>query len=162
VLHAHGNDGDIRGFWMPGVQVEIVERHTGNFFIPPRPAGKRVTMMVEADEKTGERAKAKGSRTMLIYRPGAPGTQVSGGPVLRAGTTPFQTPDEALKHPDAFEKPHGEWNTLECICANDSIVVLLNGKRVNAATNVSPARGKIIFLSEWAEIFFRNIELTQL
>lgn len=159
VLHANGTDGEVRGFWMPGVQVEIVERHTGNFFIPLRPA-KRVSMMVEADEKTSQGA--KGTRTAFIYKPGAPATPFSGGLVLRANTVPFQLPEEAIKTVDAFEKPRGEWNTLECICDHDSIVVLLNGKRVNHATKVSPAKGKIIFLSEWAEIIFRNIELTHL
>lgn len=159
VLHANGTDGEVRGRWMPGVQVEIVERHTGNFFIPLRPA-KRVNMMVEIAEKT--HGQGKGLRTAFIYKPGAPRTPVSSGLVLRADTTPFQLPEDALKTPDAFEKPRGEWNTLECICDHDSIVVLLNGKRVNAATKVNPSKGKIIFLSEWAEIFFRNIELTQL
>jgi len=48
---------------------------------------------------------------------------------------------------------------LECICQADRIIIRLNGKVVNAASNVSPRKGKIGFQSEKAEIFFRSINL---
>ena len=57
------------------------------------------------------------------------------------------------------EKALGEWNRLECICAGDTITNVLNGTVVNAATQVSHRRGKILFQSEGAEVFFRLIEL---
>ena len=39
---------------------------------------------------------------------------------------------------------------------------ILNGKVVNAGTNASHTKGKIMFQSEGAEIFFRKIEMKPL
>ncbi len=60
------------------------------------------------------------------------------------------------------EKVAGEWNTLECICDGDKITNILNGIVVNAGTNASHTRGKILFQSEGAEVFFRRIDLLPL
>ncbi len=60
------------------------------------------------------------------------------------------------------EKPHGEWNVVEMIADNEYIRYWVNGRLVNEGTNPSPIRGKILFQSEGAEIFFRSIELRPL
>ena len=59
------------------------------------------------------------------------------------------------------EKPLGEWNTLECVCDGDRITNILNGKVVNAGTGATPSRGKLLFQSEGAEVFFRRIDLLE-
>ena len=61
-----------------------------------------------------------------------------------------------------MENPVGEWNTLECICDGDSITNILNGKVVNKCTDASHTKGKILFQSEGAEVFFRRIDLKPL
>lgn len=159
ILHGTGEDGSVRGAWLPGVQVEVVERHAGDLFLFLR-APKKVSLMVEADEVVHDQGKNK--RTAHVYRPGAPASHFAAGPILRLGSKPFQSQADAANTVELYEKPHGEWNTVECVCEGDSIVVLVNGKQVNAATKVSVSRGKILFLSQGAEIFFRNIELNQL
>ncbi len=60
------------------------------------------------------------------------------------------------------ERPHGEWNVVELIADHDRVTYLVNGKLVNQGSGANPARGKILFQSEGAEIFFRNIELAPL
>ncbi len=60
------------------------------------------------------------------------------------------------------EKPHGEWNLLELLADGDKIRYSVNGKLVNEGTGASPARGRILFQSEGAEVFFRNIVLRPL
>jgi hypothetical protein len=60
------------------------------------------------------------------------------------------------------ERPVGEWNRLEIICAGDSISVMLNGVTVNHATNVWPVEGRILLQCEGSEIYFRRVELTPL
>jgi hypothetical protein len=60
------------------------------------------------------------------------------------------------------ENPAGQWNTLECVCAGDSITNILNGKIVNKGTGASHTKGKILFQSEGAEVFFKRIELLPL
>ncbi len=60
------------------------------------------------------------------------------------------------------EKPAGEWNRMEVICDGDSITNIVNGYVVNVGTKSSLTKGKIIFQSEGAEIFFRKIEIRPL
>ena len=60
------------------------------------------------------------------------------------------------------EKPAGEWNRMEVICDGDSITNIVNGYVVNIGTKSSLTKGKIIFQSEGAEIFFRKIEVRPL
>jgi len=60
------------------------------------------------------------------------------------------------------EKPRGEWNVLEMVADGDTVKYWVNGKVVNEGAGASPTRGKILFQSEGAELFFRNIELRPL
>lgn len=57
------------------------------------------------------------------------------------------------------ESPHDQWTKLEVICAGDRIRVLVNGRAVNGASNVSPASGPILLQCEGSEVFFRRVEL---
>jgi opacity protein-like surface antigen len=58
------------------------------------------------------------------------------------------------------EKPHGQWNKLELIADGDTVKYFVNGKLVNEGSGASPRRGKILFQSEGAEVFYRHIKLT--
>ncbi|HYM12690.1 MAG TPA: DUF1080 domain-containing protein [Bryobacterales bacterium] len=60
------------------------------------------------------------------------------------------------------EKPHGEWNVLELIADGDSVRYLVNGKLANEGIGSNLTRGKILFQSEGAEVWFRNLELRPL
>jgi hypothetical protein len=60
------------------------------------------------------------------------------------------------------EKPHGEWNVVELIADHDRVTYRVNGKVVNEGSGANPSRGRILFQSEGAEVFFRNIELAPL
>lgn len=63
---------------------------------------------------------------------------------------------------DGDEKPLGEWNTMEITCRGDEVLVKVNGKLVNHATNVSQTKGAIALQSEGTPIEFRHIRLTKL
>jgi beta-glucanase (GH16 family) len=58
-----------------------------------------------------------------------------------------------------LEKPHGEWNVLELVTHGNDVKQYVNGKLANEGTDPSPAEGKILFQSEGAEVFFRDIKL---
>jgi hypothetical protein len=58
-----------------------------------------------------------------------------------------------------MEKPHGKWNTLELVVHGNDIKQYVNGKLANEGTDPFPTEGKILFQSEGAEVFFRNIKL---
>jgi hypothetical protein len=58
-----------------------------------------------------------------------------------------------------IEKPHGQWNLVELVVQGDHVKQFLNGKLVNEGSQAFPSSGKILFQSEGAEIYFRNIKL---
>jgi hypothetical protein len=58
-----------------------------------------------------------------------------------------------------LEKPHGEWNLLELVAQGDHVRQFVNGKLANEGSQAFPASGKILFQSEGAEVFFRDIQL---
>lgn len=57
------------------------------------------------------------------------------------------------------ERPHGEWNDVEVVVRRDTVRHYVNGKLVNEGTRLFPSQGRIVFQSEGAEIYFRNIRL---
>ena len=57
------------------------------------------------------------------------------------------------------EKPTGEWNRIEAICAGGDVTYFVNGVKVNEGKNGTFKEGRLMFPSECAEIFFRRIEL---
>ncbi|MDF9826174.1 hypothetical protein M2447_000250 [Ereboglobus sp. PH5-10] len=67
----------------------------------------------------------------------------------------------AKKSPSS-EKPAGEWNTYEIVCAGDTITLIVNGVEQNRATGVTVSEGHICLQSEGAPMEFRNITLTPL
>lgn len=80
----------------------------------------------------------------------------------RFGKGPFKDVT-GYRDPDGeVEKPHGEWNVLELIADHDHVTYLVNGKLANQGDGANPASGRILFQSEGAEVFFRNIELAPL
>ena len=60
------------------------------------------------------------------------------------------------------EKAHGKWNLVELAVKGDHVWHYVNGKLVNEGSGANPASGKILFQSEGAEVFFRNISIAPL
>jgi hypothetical protein len=63
---------------------------------------------------------------------------------------------------DGDEKPIGEWNQMEITCRGDEVLVKVNGKLVNHATNVSQTKGAIALQSEGTPIEYRAVKLHKL
>lgn len=63
---------------------------------------------------------------------------------------------------DDSEKPLGEWNRMEITCRGDEVLVKVNGKLVNHATNCSETKGAIALQSEGMPIEYRKVELRPL
>ena len=60
------------------------------------------------------------------------------------------------------ERPHGEWNVVELVTQGNTVRQYVNGKLVNEGTDPFPKEGKILFQSEGAEVYFRNIQIAPL
>ncbi len=60
---------------------------------------------------------------------------------------------------EAAERPEGEWNTYEITLDGPSLIVAVNGKKVNEAKGAAVIPGRIGLQSEGGEIHFRRVEL---
>lgn len=58
-----------------------------------------------------------------------------------------------------LERPYGQWNRLEVVVDDKVIRQYVNGKLANVGSDPFPTEGKVLFQSEGAEIFFRDIQL---
>ena len=80
----------------------------------------------------------------------------------RFGKGPWQDVAGYRDPGDELEKPHGQWNTVEMLVDGATVHYWINGKLANEGTGAGLTKGKILFQSEGAEVFFRNIELRPL
>lgn len=156
LLHCVGEDGAAGGVWMESIECQMIEGGTGDFILV---GGKGKPKMTVESEK---RPVGDGKAMQPYYKPGAPAVEYSGGRINWYGRDPAWKDTLGFRGKDDVEKPVGEWNRLECVCAGDAITVILNGKTVNAGTKASHTKGKILFQSEGAEVFFRKIDLKAL
>ncbi len=147
LLHCVGADGAAGGVWMESIECQMIEGGTGDFILVGGKGRPRLT--VEAETRGGQ----------LYYKPGAPPVTRESGRFNWWGRDPHWKDVKGFRGEKDVEKPVGEWNTLECVCDGDKITNILNGKVVNAGTGSSLTRGKILFQSEGAEVFFRKIDL---
>jgi hypothetical protein len=153
LLHCVGEDGAAGGTWMESIECQMIEGGTGDFILVK---GKNMPSMSATVEyrPTGKK-KAK----QPYYDPKGKEMKFTGGRINWWGRDPDWEDVRGFRGKQDVERPAGEWNTLECICDGDKITNILNGKVVNAGFNASHTKGKILFQSEGAEVFFRRIEL---
>ena len=124
--------------WPRSIEFQIKEGETGDFWLTDGAAltgadGKRVT--------------------------GPPGSATNIGKIDKG---PEQNVVGFRNSSGELEKPHGEWNLLEAVVDDNSIHQYVNGVLANVGTNPFPTSGKILFQSEGAEVFFRDIQVCAL
>jgi hypothetical protein len=123
--------------WPTSIEYQMIEGGTGDIIL----VGNTTTLTVNGVTKTRSRFN-------------------------RAGKSP--TPGKGLyiagyRDPNMeYENQHGEWNLLELFADGNSIKYVVNGKVANEGTGSNLTRGKILFQSEGAEVYFRNMELRPL
>jgi Domain of Unknown Function (DUF1080) len=121
--------------WPRSIEFQICEGGTGDFWMTD---GAALT------GRDGKRVTGPPGSALLIPRFGkAPAQNVTG----------FRSPTGEV------ERPHGKWNVLELVTEGNTVRQYVNGKLVNEGTDPFPKEGKILFQSEGAEVYFRNIVL---
>lgn len=142
LYHGHGAHGGGTGSpWINSHELQIQEKDCGDYWAVG-PVTSDIT------------AKPVGEKLFQYDQPSLP---LPFGPGNPGGTRVIKSAD--------FEKPHGEWNTIELICLGDQSIHLVNGRvvlrvrslRSNAGEKLTA--GKIQIQTEGAEIFYRNIEI---
>lgn len=121
--------------WPRSIEFQITEGGTGDFWMTDGAAltgrdGKRVTGPA-------------GSALRIDHIGKGPSKNVTG----------FRDPVGDL------EKPHGQWNVLELVVHGKDVKQYVNGKLANEGTDPFPTEGKILFQSEGAEVYFRDMKL---
>jgi hypothetical protein len=126
--------------WPRSIEFQINEGCTGDFWMTD---GAALTP-IGPDGKAGERVTGPEGKASKIDR-------FNKGEFKNV--TAFRDPTNEL------EKPHGEWNVVELVNRGGHVWQYVNGKLANEGTDAFPASGKILFQSEGAEVFFRNIKV---
>jgi hypothetical protein len=151
LLHCVGPDGAAGGQWMESQECQIIEGGCGDFIM----VGGRAKPSLTCETRLGP------DRQLYYEKGGKPVTRDSGR-YNWWGRDPSWADRLGFRGRRDVEKPAGEWNRMEVVCDGDSITNIVNGYVVNAGTRSSLTRGKILFQSEGAEIFFRTIEVRPL
>lgn len=159
LLHANGMDGGIGGNWMPSIRCFLMEGNTGSLFVL---TGENFKPSLTAPAVSQPAEESKATHDRFLYKPGAPQVTLTSGRLYWNGHDSAWKDVKGNRAPSDVERPHGEWNTLECQCERDRLTVVLNGKVINAATKVQPAKGRIMIQSDCAEILFQQIDLMPL
>jgi hypothetical protein len=149
LLHCVGKDGAAGGVWMESIECQMIEGGTGDFILVGVGGKNQPTLSAHAEKRGKE----------YYYNPKAPLMPFKGGRINWYARDPNWKDDQGFRGEKDVENPAGEWNKLECICKGGDITNILNGKVVNAGTMSSHTRGKILFQSEGAEVFFGQIDL---
>jgi hypothetical protein len=150
LLHCVGADGAAGGNWMESIECQMIEGGTGDFILVGGKGKPKMTATVKTIGK------------QWCYDPKGEAKEFTGGRINWFGRDPDWKDVKGFRGKNDVEKLAGEWNKLECVCDGDKITVILNGTVVNAGTKASHTKGKILFQSEGAEVFFRRIELLPL
>jgi hypothetical protein len=158
LLHCVGEDGAAGGVWMESIECQMIEGGTGDFILVRGKATPSLTVKVEYRETGAGDKKHKEP----YYKPGAPAKRFTGGRINWSGRDPQWRDVLGFRGKQDVEQPVGKWNRLECVCDGGNITIFLNATVVNRGTAASHRRGKILFQSEGAEVFFRRIELLPL
>ena len=146
LLHCVGEDR----VWPESIECQMIEGGTGDFILVKGKTQPTITARVVQRGK------------QYYFSPDGSPRTFKGGRINWYGRDPEWKDVVGFRGKQDVEKPVGEWNRLECICAGGNMTYLLNGKLVNAGTDASHTKGKILFQSEGAEVFFRRIELLPL
>ena len=113
---------------------------------------------------TGDFWMTDGAALTAIGPDGKPGARVTGpdgkaARIDRFNKGPWKNVVGFRDSVNEVEKPHGEWNVVELVNRDGHVWQYVNGKLANEGVDAFPASGKILFQSEGAEVYFRDIKL---
>ena len=150
LVHCTGHEGDGLAAWMAGLEVQLIEGGSGDLILVPGKAGP--PFRLEASVRTGGDGQA-------YYDPAGTLAARARGRLNWWGRDPAWRDVAWYRGPRDLDRPVGEWNRLDIVCAGDRITCYLNGQVANSARVLGNAAGRILLQSEGAEILFRKVEI---
>jgi len=145
LYHSVGPYGADYGAWMRAQEFQVEEGNCGDFW--------------GCAGGTADIPAVKKSETDYVYSP--TGTLATFSESNKQGR-------HCIKQGISYEKPSGEWNTLDLYCHGDTSIHVVNGKvamvlyhnsQYDKGTFTPLAKGRIQLQSEGAEVFYRKVEL---
>jgi hypothetical protein len=131
------------GVWPTSFEFQIIEGGTGDIWLIK-----------------GASLKVKGQLFSSKLGPADDNVQYTKSP--RFGEGPWQNVTGYRDPVGEVEKPHGQWNMLELVVDHEHVTYWVNGKLVNEATDLNATKGKLLFQTEGAETYYRNIKIAPL
>ena len=161
LVHCQGPDGstgaDLKGAWMVSVESQIIEGGVGDLILVPGYDKDKKRSVPKLTATSGKDRDGE-----IVYDSKGEPKEFEGVRINWYGRDPDWKDVLGFRGKDDVESPAGQWTRQEVICDGDKITNIVNGKVVNAGTRSSLTRGRILFQSEGAELYFRKIELTPL
>ena len=153
LFHASGEEGGFARIWLYSFEANIVEGGIGDFWLVGNEeegytATGQVTM--RGDQRIFD---PKGGENVTL-------TKHAQGPFRWWGFDPDWKDVTGFRSKDEIAEP-GEWTRLEVVAEGDAAEFYVNGVLVNRVTNLSRTSGRLQIQSEGAEVFYRNITVTQ-
>lgn len=159
-LHATGPDGnsqDGHGAFRAALECQIMQGAVGDLLLIRGTAADGALiaprLQVQAalqDDSEGWPFWQRGGKSRNLERWGR--VNWFGKSRLWKDVTDFRGPVD-------IESPSNEWTRIECLCRGRTLSIRVNGKEVNAVTEIAPSSGEIMLQCEGSEIFFRKVEL---
>lgn len=144
LYHSYGSFGASYWTWMASIECQMMHDNPGDCY-----------MMVDAI--TCEAEVVISQDKQYYYKHGADKLQFSESVKRRM-----------IKKTDNYERPLGEWNTIDLYCLGQTALHMVNGKTVMVIQNISTVKdgilkpltgGKIQIQSEGAELFIKSIKV---
>jgi hypothetical protein len=162
-LHATGPDGnshDGEGAFMAAIECNLFQGATGDFLLI---RGNDAAGGLIAPRITSRVAPEQDAEGFPFWQQdGRLQTIETWGRLNWFGKCRQWRDELDFRGPRDIERPHGDWNVVECIADERRIIIKVNGVVANEAFNVQPSRGKILLQCEGSEIFFRRIAIVSL
>jgi len=142
LYHSIGPEGAWGGVWMKSMECQVQQTDCGDY----------ISVDTVLADVTAFKSEENGR---YYYKPSAE-------------TLTFSPERSYCNKSEDFEKPTGDWNTMEIYTVNGKSVHVVNGKVNMRVSNsrylvdgkeVPLAKGKIQLQSEGAEVFYRNISV---
>lgn len=155
----HGIGPNEPGPWMTSYEFQVIEGGTGDILVvnatKKDDEGKPVELKLTSEGfKDGSQRYFKEAGEKLEF--------LNSGRLNWWGRDPQWKDEIGYRGPKDVESPFGQWTKCEAIVKGDAITYYVNGKLVNRASGLNITKGKLLFQTEGAEIWYRNIELTPL
>jgi hypothetical protein len=151
LLHCIGPNGP--GPWMTSYEYQIIEGGTGDLLVVNND-DRPVTLQCSAEAELRDK--------QHYFKPGGETFVFDSGRLNWWGRDPTWKDEAGIRGPHDLESPHGQWNKCKIVAHGNTLEFYLNGKLVNKATDLNVHRGKILFQTEGAEVWYRNLILTLL